>query len=643
MVLDGYHEAALYILKKAKEIGLEDVRIIKFLSDGKYIIYYSKKRSRPKWTLRKAVLNLVSPVKKRLVSWEENPITLATNSLSVDIEAELVDVAEGVHASDYEGKDVRGKLVLASSPQGKGRIELVHKLAVLERGACGVVSYRSYFLVDFPELITWDHIWTLELNNNLSTFGFCTSKRTGWELRRLLQSGEKVNLQAKVDAELSCGEYEIVTGVISGKNLEDKEIWFTAHLDHCLLSANDNASGSPAILETAQTLLESIRKGILKKPEITLRFIWVPEIDGTYAYVSKHPEETGKVAMMINMDMVGENQMLCGSVFNVEKTPESTPSFLNDLLETALNFMLSHNIQIDMQLKDPLAVFSPTGTRESWSAKIVPFSGGSDHIVFMGGVINVPAAQFGSWPDYFYHSSGDTPDKCDPTQLKRAVVLGALIASSIMSINSNSGVELVNLMFPNCLRRLDEALGRAMELIHSSDLSQKSFKEAMNVLEWSIIREKEALLSVSMLLPDADEVKRLIYRYNEKISEYSHSLRKIIDDYYLNLCQKQGKKVASLKSTEEENLAKKLIPLRNPAYPGPVDQDYINGKIEEEELKVLTRLTKLQLFEIGAFIDGKKSILDIRNVVSAECGFLKLSDVLSYLNLLKEIGLITYK
>jgi len=107
---------------------------------------------------------MVSPAAKRLVSWEENPIVLASNSRSADVEAELIDVGEGVHASDYEGKQVRDKLVLASSPQEKGRIETVHRLAVLERGAAGVISYRSYYVDDFPDLITWDHLWTLELH-----------------------------------------------------------------------------------------------------------------------------------------------------------------------------------------------------------------------------------------------------------------------------------------------------------------------------------------------------------------------------------------------------------------------------------------------------------------------------------------------
>ena len=42
----------------------------------------------------------------------------------------------------------------------------------------------------------------------------------------------------------------------------------------------------------------------------------------------------------------------------------------------------------------------------------------------------IPAVMFITWPDMWYHSSQDTPDKQDPTQYKRAAVVatGALAA-----------------------------------------------------------------------------------------------------------------------------------------------------------------------------------------------------------------------
>ncbi|MBN1222728.1 MAG: DUF4910 domain-containing protein [Candidatus Aminicenantes bacterium] len=639
-VSDGYHQAALYIQKRAKEYGLNKVGIETFPADGK--IHYATDKSYPKWTVRSARLALVSPNQKHLVSWAENPITLATYSRTADVTAELIDVGKGTDPSDYEGKDVKGKIVLASSPQGEGRIDFVQRLAVMERGAAGVISYRSYYLDDFPDLITWDHIFTHEFNGKQSTFGFCIPKRMGWELQRLLKERKKVVLRAEVDADISPGEYEVVKACIPGTDLADQEIWFTAHLDHTLPSANDNASGSAAILETARTLRTLIDSGLLPKPRRTIRFFWVPEICGTYAYVAKHLEETNKAVAVINMDMVGESQTLCGSVFRITQTPDSTPSCFNDILAMNLEFLLSHEYRPGRELTDPLLVVSLTGSRESWNARMIPYSGGSDHYVFMGGVVNIPATMFGSWPDYFYHSSGDTPDKSDPTQLKRAVVLGSMVAGSMANLNTQSGLELVTRIFTRSKKRLDDSSIKAQVLLKNSELTGKDLKEALNILQWTIVREKKTMQFLSRLLPEENLIDTEINKYTKYIDLQSGSLERTIRDEYADLCRKKQKKPQSFAPTEEEKSVKGLIPIRNPAFPGPISWEYLAEKIEDTSILDFP-FTGLQVYEIGAFIDGKRSVADIRNAVSAECGPVKIRDVLAYLKVLEKAGLVTFK
>jgi hypothetical protein len=639
-VSDGYHEAALYIQSKAKEYGLSNVDIATFPADGK--IFYSTDRSYPKWTVRSARLRLVTPNQKHLVSWAENPITLATYSRTANVTTELVDVGKGVKPSDYKGKDVGGKLVLASSPQGEGRIELVHRMAVLERGAAGVISYRGYDPDALPELITWDHILTHELNGKQSTFGFCVSKRMGWEFQRLLREGEKVVLHAEVDAEISAGEYEIVKANIPGTDLADQEIWFTAHLDHCLPSANDNASGSAAILEVARTLKTLIDSGVLSSPRRTIRFFWVPEICGTYAYLAKNLEEAKKAVAVINMDMVGEHQSKCGSNYNITQTPDSTPSYFNDILAFNLEYLLSHDCRPGKELTDPFLLVSLTGSRELWNARITPYSGGSDHIVFLGGVINIPATQFGSWPDYYYHSSGDTPDKSDPTQLKRSVVLGAMVASSIANMDTQAGLMLISQIYPRSLNRMGKAHERARNMLRGSDLAEESVKEALNIIHWAGKKEEQTFQSLSKLLPNDKKISVAIKENILSFHMFVESLQQNIKDYYHELCKNRDVNPEPVRLSKEEAAAQKMIPIRNPAFPGPISGDYLQAKIGD--MAVLNfPFTGLHFFEIAAFIDGQKSVLDIRNAVSAECGPVKLNDVLAYLKVLEKIDLVSFK
>ena len=59
---------------------------------------------------------------------------------------------------------------------------------------------------------------------------------------------------------------------------------------------------------------------------------------------------------------------------------------------------------------------------DAFYIKIDKHYGSSDHVTYMQH--GIPAVMFITWPDMWYHSSEDTPDKQDPTQYKRAAVVG---------------------------------------------------------------------------------------------------------------------------------------------------------------------------------------------------------------------------
>jgi aminopeptidase YwaD len=642
-VSPGYDEAASYVLLEARKIGLDGVAMEKFPADGK--IYYATSLSLPRWTVDKAELRMVAPEPKHLISWAEMPTALASNSRSAAVETELIDVGEGIRASDYEGKDVAGKLVLASSPQGKGRIDLVHQLAVLERGAAGVISYRSYYLDDFPDLVTWDHLFTFEKNGRTSTFGFCVSKRLGRELQRLLHDGRKVVLRADIKADLSPGEYGIVEGAIPGREFPDQEVWFIAHLDHANPGANDNASGSAAVLECARAFLDLIKSGALPRPRRTLRFFWVPEVYGTYAYLVSHPERVRKAVAVINMDMVGENQTLCGSTFQVTRTPDSVPSFLNDVLSIGLDTLLGGPLLPGHETWGSFEITSPTGTRDPWRARLVPYSGGSDHEVLMGGGLQVPATMFGSWPDYFYHTNEDTPDKCDPTQLRRAIALGMMTASSIAGMDAVSAVDFAERMYAKALQRMGLDREKAVATLEQGRPGSEDLGEASNLIDRGFEREAGTLSSLLRLFPGEKNLERTIRQKIEGLRLERDSAKRDVRDSCLALCtrRKVNPPQATVVFTPEEKEASRLIPSRVPAFPGPLSDEYIALKLEPMGIPYRNNFPEVAGYEIGAFIDGKRSILEIRNAVSAECGPIRLTDVRDHIQKLAAAGVIVLK
>jgi hypothetical protein len=85
------------------------------------------------------------------------------------------------------------------------------------------------------------------------------------------------------------------------------------------------------------------------------------------------------------------------------------------------------------------------------------------------------------------------------------------------------------------------------------------------------------------------------------------------------------------------------VPVRNESFPGPISMEYVTEKLEEKGERFDNPFTGLTRYEIGAFIDGKRTVLEIRDAVSAECGPVSLSDVSAYLVVLESIDLIYFK
>jgi len=297
----------------------------------------------------------------------------------------------------------------------------VHKLAVEERGAVGLIfdGMRTLEPVSPPwslhDAIQYTSFWWW--NTPHQAFGFALTPRDGDWLRRLVEQApadEPVRVHARVVSQLYDGAIENVTATIPGAT--EDEILLVSHLCHPTPCANDNASGAAATMEVAHALHTLITAGDLPRPRRTLRFLWVPEMTGTYAYLSNHASQDSLSRMVagLNLDMVGEDQEQCGSAMLIDSPPEASASFAVDLLE-----------RIREELFDGVKSFSKRGQIPLFRYATVPFSGGSDHYIFSDPTIGVPMPMLIQWPDRFYHTTADTLDKVSPETLARSCLLAA--------------------------------------------------------------------------------------------------------------------------------------------------------------------------------------------------------------------------
>src|SRR5580704_6493375 len=436
----GFHAAAELVAERARAYGLSDVQILEFPADGK--IFYGTQRSRPAWDAEKGDLELYAPLspqpcgkmdRSKVIanciggptilhaSYESEPVALAEDSESADVITTLADVGAGTKESDYEGQDIRGRVVLVSAQPGA-----VQDLAVGKFGAVGIISYaqnqKTAWSGENRDAIRWGHLETFSANK---TFAFMVSLKTAQELReRVKETG--VLVRAVVKAGQHAGNYEVVTAVIPGADarLKEEEIAFSCHLDHQRPGANDNASGCVTILEVARTLQKLIAEGKLARPARTIRFIWPPEIEGTLALLNGKPEFAVRIKAAIHMDMVGGGPAT-KAVFHVTRGPMSLPSFVHDVAWAFAEFVNEESYKFAATGKAEYPFVAPEGGKEPLRAEYSAYTMGSDHDVYQDSSFGIPAIYMNDWPDRYIHTNFDTAANIDTTKLKRVAFIGA--------------------------------------------------------------------------------------------------------------------------------------------------------------------------------------------------------------------------
>jgi len=427
---DGFRAAAETIRDRLRDAGLAEVEIIALPADGR--IFYGTQRSRPGWNARFAEL---WDGRDRVASWADQPIGLAQDSVSGRAEADLVDVGAGTSESDYQGKEVRGRLVLTSSQPGA-----IQELAVGRFGAAGIVSWaqnqRTAWWGEDQSLVRWGHLDTFAAH---PAFAFMVSPARAHAWQERLRRGEAVHLRAEVDAGQGPSAYLIPTAVIPGRD-RAHEIVFSCHLDHPSPGANDNASGCAGELEIARTLARLVRSGALPRPERTIRFLWPAEMEGTIALLNARPEFARRALATIHLDMIGGDTETTKSILRVHGSPPSLPSFVSDVGFTFARYVNAETLRFADTGSAEMPLVDPEGDRRALQAEVGGFNEGSDHQVWAEGSWRVPVIYIADWPDRYIHTQRDLPDNLDPTKMRRAMFIAAASAWYLANHPAGEGV-----------------------------------------------------------------------------------------------------------------------------------------------------------------------------------------------------------
>ena len=645
-----FEQAAAFMLMRAKEYGLQDAHAEQFPIDGK--IHYGLMRSHLGWRVDAASLWELEPEHTLLGDWATDPIRLADYSHSAEVDAALVDVGAGTSEVDYAGKDVRGKVVLAD-----GVLATVQRTAVMEHGAVGIVSDMPNQTTAWSGLDTtvvrWGHLDALTPEG----FAFMVSRRTATALREQLKRGPAVTLSAHVKAEVVPDHWTVVTATIPGTDPAAGEVVYSCHLDHQRPGANDNASGCVTILESARLLNKLIGSGKLPRPRRTLRFIWGPEVEGTVAFLSGHPEIRRALRADVHMDMVGGDPYKNKSILHVTETPWSLPSFVTDvgalfaetIREGATVYAEDGSHAEAAVLEDRNGA---PGSRNEFLADRTPYAEGSDHDDYDSSTIAVPSLYLRDWPDIYIHTDHDTLEQIDATKLRRVALLGAASGYTFAALDAGNAGSLLAFFAAHAQGRLAEGFLHAQALVEDTQLEpQKAWYEARNLLTQMLRREQAELRSFSVY---AESDPGNLGAFSKDLEAQATMLNGWID----RSADRRGAHSLLTQPPWHGQPDAERVPVRVGEF-GPLtfqNDDVLLDRLGSErvsKIKLLNgesnRLISVQdrgalyAYEIVNFVDGKRTVGEIRDAVAAEFGPIPIDVVVDYLKACEEATIVTLR
>jgi hypothetical protein len=427
---EGYNKAAAYIAEEFYQLGLGKI-------NGSYY-----------QTLFVEYNQIFSPVKFNIIDDGKilreyiagKDFVCRGFSGSGNLESEIVFCGYGIDEdfySDYRGVDVKGKIVLIFKPNPSWNIEnnawadgypRAKSNTAVRNGAAGLIMVSppnsgnpqkplaSVLHGDGiqQENLPQIHIEIDAANNILENSGYTLS-----QLQRIIDStrnpfsfstGTTADLYVKAEYNKNA-ETMNIWGLLEGSDpqLKNEFLIIGAHLDHVgkqgdvvFPGANDNASGSAAVLEIARAFI----KNNIKPGRSVIFALFASEEQGLIG--SKHmadnlPTDTENIIAMLNLDCIG----------------------------------FGDSIQIGNGLSAPVLWNVSRKLDEINGRHMVPDTwkgGGADAGPFHDK--GIPALYFVSTNSYEYiHSVEDTPESLDPVLMERITRLAFLTAVEIAEGN----------------------------------------------------------------------------------------------------------------------------------------------------------------------------------------------------------------
>jgi hypothetical protein len=342
-----------------------------------------------------------------------------------------------------------------------------------------------------------------------------------------------------------------------------------------------------------------------------MRFLWLPEIAGSQAYLIRHPEIAKRLVGGIHMDMVGGLLSTTKGTFHLSMTAASLPHVVNHIARAWFEPLVRASARYAEGGGDPYAGFVwPPGSREVFLGDIRPLEMGSDHQVFEEASFRIPMVYFHDWPDVTIHTNKDQPENLDATKLGRVAYLGAGIAWTLAALPDSEAPQLLRLTAAQGYGRVAAAKARASNSPDAVLFEREAVEQGI-----------ETLHSLAALFPSTDAAVR-----------------------------EEERRLAAMRPAAGPSRASDgRVPIRSPEVRGPLDVYYYDHLEEtlgpQSPPSALARRDHGDVLAYEAFnlVDGKRTVAEIRDILTGRYAPVAIRDVAEYFDVLARAGVISWK
>lgn len=629
---EGHFQESEVMANFAREYGFDNVTIESF-NEG------------TAWQPTQGELWMTTPKSVKLYDVHDIALSLASLNASGDFSGKLVDIG-AARPEDFDAQDLTGKFVL--SAQSVSGLSQIYSQAI-SRGAVGVIGISAIGIqraLDYP-----DQIVSTNVNAQDGKPAWNVAPRVARELQGLLARGDDITIRSINKSVQVPTRSEVVHAEILGDGSTTQEVAIGGHLYEGVIKqgANDDNSGCALTLEIGRAYIKLIKEGKLPRPKRTINFQWLAEISGTNYWLNAHPEKAKVIIGDLNFDMEALQVSKSRSYWVLQRTPDTFPSYINDIAQSNMEYIADISRErVRFRGNGYLpsqTVESARGSKDAFYIKIDKHYGSSDHVTYMQH--GIPAVMFITWPDMWYHSSEDTPDKQDPTQYKRAAAVGLGSLAALADGSDAMAAKIVNENLGRGLARMGEShtkgLGYLADATDAASLAA-AYREARVAIKHQAEVEKGVVDSASVLYTNVDAGKSKTAVFMPLIDRRSVSLMdEVAAAYKLQAAQRGitlpanvGEPVLSAAEQEAANLVVEVAP---PAPGGRGGRGGARGGGRGRGAGGPSLPTEFNA-EFSLLLGRKMTVLEIRDFLSGEFTPLPIETVMAVLRAREASGSI---